>query len=242
MTDTIESLADSSPAADEVAPLLDIDGTGDPDPTPTSVVESPSTPPPGVRQLSEAEYELMSEKSGIIDLIQENPQLAQYVTDTLRNGLNNSNEPEIPDGGFGQDITQHPAFKSLMGRVERAENGAKQAAAAAQVMSFGQEHPDLPKYREEITNLVQNHGMDLPTAYKHAKALAGDHVARANPAIASAEGRGRGTSPVQEGDSDLLAAATRKINDPTRRVRIEDAMDIAFEAATRQHNSETGER
>ena len=233
---TIEPLDDPAP---EAQPLLDIDGddtkpSGMPDPEPTPEPE----PAKDTRQVNEEEYNLMVEKAGVVDLIQANPQLSQYVSDTLRNGIANppSADPADPSEDFG-DLENHPAFKQIMERVTAAENGAKQAAAAAQVMTFGQDHPDLSKYQTEIGKLVQDHGMDLPTAYKYAKALAGDNGTVAAPRPTS-EGKGPGSSPVQDGESDILAAARAKINDPKAKVRIEDAMDIAWEAATRQHNTE----
>lgn len=222
--------------------LLDIDGedvvpapapAADPTPQPAPVV-----PTPKGRTVTEDEYALLMEKAGVIDLIQENPQLAEYVATTLRGGIGQP-EPEPDPGEFGEDIAQHPAFKALNARVEVSENAAKQAAAAAQIMTFGQSHPDMVEHQEAISELVRNHGMDLPTAYKHAKALAGANGATPKPRVGAAEGHGRVTpEATDDNESDILAAARAKINDPKRRVRIEDAMDIAFEAATQAHNQQ----
>ena len=242
---TIEPLDDNESTAEQVQTLLDIDEADNKPPAAEPVKPSePVAETAKTRVVPEEEYELLLQKSGVIDLIEENPQLAQYITDTLRSGIGQqSGAEEMTDGSdySGTDMSGHPQFKELEARVARAEAGSNQAAAAARIMSFGQDHPDMNDYRDDITRLVQENGMDLPTAYKYAKALVGANGATSKPRVDVAEGRGRGTQEAQGESNDVLSAASAKINDPSRRVPIGDAMDIAFEAATLAHNSATTE-
>ncbi len=240
---TVESIDDGDTGSDQT--LFDLDGEDDTsnaadvndDDSDSGDAGDDDTSGGKTRTVSEAEYDLMTEKAGIVDLISRNPALAEYVGTTLRNGINNPpGEPDVSDNDddlSGADIANHPAFKALEKRVERAEMGSKAAAAAAQVMSFGQENPDMVNYQTEITALVQNNGMDLPTAYKYAKALAGVNGTAPNARTSAAEGKGRASQDAGGGEeNEILSAARAKINDPKRRVSIGDAMDIAWPAAT----------
>lgn len=237
----------------QAKPLLDIDGVGDPDP----VIDdddgagddqggNDDDQKPGTKTISEDQYNLMVEKSGVVDLIEGNPALAQYVASSLRNGIGDQGDDvnDDNDDDFSSvDLQNHPYIKQLEQRLSRAEAAGSTAAAAARIMSFGRDHADLSDYEKEITGLVKDYGMPLEKAYEIARALAGkatsNGTAPKTRTGAAAEGKGRVSITDASGeDGDIIAAARAKINDPTRRVSIGDAMEIANEAATLLHSSE----
>lgn len=216
----------------------------------------------GVRSVSEDEYQRMLQGSRAFEMIESDPAIASQVRSYFEH--KRSSNPAMTTansspGGAGQQVEEAQASHDANGNPIMSEiNALKQqnqqlaqtfgqTLAQMQVQMFRQQHPDMDQYVPKMQQYVTKHNMPLEEAYRIAKLESGQQstppAAQARPAapvtshqgsLPTAEGRGAGGSPSDEGD--YLQAARAQIDDPKKpRMGIDEAFDLALAAATKQH-------
>lgn len=223
------------------APVLGVDP---PEPAPVAPAPTPAPVESKKIELTEEQHAELLQKGQAFDAIQGDPQLAGLVGDHFRRLASGQNpaEPQTPTPASAEDDTgleSFPEFKELKEQNAETQKLLRQTVAELAAERLLRTHPDANTYEKEIVKLVNDNGHNLEDAYQIAKARAVNATPSSSPVVAPApttEAKGPG---IPQGiESDVLQTAADKIDDPTRRVRIGEALDIAWDAANKHHESQ----
>ncbi len=237
----------STPEPDTTPSPLGIDPQDDvtpaPDPRPVDPSPNNEPEPPKPVTLSPDEHAALLQKAGAFDTIQNDPHLAGYVGDHFRKLAAGGNPAPVrqSDEPDEASLESFDEFRALKKESEQTRQLLQRTVAELGAERLLRKHPDATKYEKEIVHLVNEKGLNLEDAYDLAKARAASaEPPQPRPAgdpAPTAEGKGPG-APQDVDQKDILEAASDKIDDPSRRVRIGDAFDMAVDAATKFHNQE----
>lgn len=236
-----------TPSALPAAPptVLGVDPPAPAPAAPAPAPAAPAAPAPKTVTLTEEQHAQLLQNAQAFHAIEQDPQLSGIVGDHFRK-LASGQQPSTPAAPAepasedGVSLNDFPEFKALQEGREQDRKVIQQLSAQIATQNLLTAHPDAKTYEREIVNLVNTKGYSLEDAYTVAKAQAGAATpAQPPPApTPTAETHGQAHPPAG-GEVSPLEAAEAKIYDPQKPiVRIEEAMDEAYAAATKQHNSQ----
>lgn len=206
--------------------------TPDPEPKPVHSVIKEDPPvkvepvvEPVVKKptMTQDEIDALLEKANNYDLIASDQELSTKIADHFRakTGTVRKSEPTPVEPSDEQD----PRITELIQRNARNE-----------IALFALSHPDMEEYKNDMSSMINRYGMSLEDAYRFSKSAKQQtvqkptEVAPAAPTVETNSSAGIG----QDGDSGL-ADLERRINDPKATPRLDDAIDLAIEAAKLKH-------
>ena len=192
------------------------------------------------RQISQEEYDQLQEIAGRYSLIANDPQLSAVVLDHFRaksGRLSQSAEPKIDNSKTMQNQQQEEAMAAMPNQE------LLRRQAQLEIELFRLRNPDMDSYKTEMASLVSKYPtMSLDDPYKFtqlAKPQAETKAVKENTAAPTTEtnnGAGNFDKP-----SNSLEATMQKIADRKATPRIEDAIEVAWNAAKLQQGEEKEE-
>jgi len=189
-----------------------------------------------------AEYDQqVADKAAIFDLMQRDPSMGGQVENFLAilTGRAPQQQQVTPvsqpqdNGAPSQGSNELMQLRQQVQSLSQQMQNSQVSAAKQQIEAFGETHTDFGRYRQQVGQLVTQHGLSLADAYTLVKARAGETVTPQSVETARANAAGRQSAP--EGGILEEARQTIAAMKPNKRDR-NAALRVAWDAATRHHN------
>jgi hypothetical protein len=190
---------------------------------------------PKTRTLTQEEYDALQENAGRFLMIANDPQLSQTVLDHFR-AKSATVSRGSPKQVNSQQTQQREDTQVNPDTAAMQEMYRKQALLEVEL--FRMRNPDLDNYKTEMGALLSKYpNMSLEEAYKYSK--------QAKPPQAELKPKENTATPTTETnnsagvqDSSDIETVTKKIEDRKATPRIDDAIDMAWEAAKAIHSKD----
>lgn len=180
---------------------------------------------------------LIAQKASAFDLLAADPIAGPAVQDWIARmtGAQPQQKPngeQKPDGnGAPKMSAREQELQNRLEALERRFVTQERSRGEQMISDFRAEHPDFDKHAKRIATLVQNHGLSIEQAYTLAKSEGTRQVAPPE---------GRNNQPrngrAANGTDRVLNDAQQKIAKlpaGSGRSRLDQALEIAFDAATK---------
>lgn len=191
----------------------------------------PTNEPSG-KTLTQAEYDQLMEKASRYDLMANDAELAPKIVDHYRAKTGRIGTPPARKADDDPPIVPNNRNSDVDKEMIRRQ-------AELEIKVFKMENPDMAQYKDDMARLMQRYNMPIEEAYRLSKAAktqaAQKPVEKPNtPAVPTTE------TNVNAGDDsvDDLSEVEKRINDPKATPRLDDAMELAWKAAQKQHSEE----